>query len=509
MDLLSSASDRPGRISRFLTASTVDTVAWSFLGAVFLFRLLYAHFLGLIPDETYYWDWSRELSFGYFDHPPMIAWLIFISRQFFGDTALGVRGAVIACSFAASMFSYMLAKKYVSKSSSLVFFMVLSCSILLFGAGTILSTPDVPLVFFWSCCLLFGYKGVFENSTASWIMLGLCAGLGLLSKYTFVLFFVAFFLFILSSKSSRSWLSKWQPYAAGALSFLVWLPNLLWNAHHQWISLSFQFSHGVSRHTSLRLNSLGEFIGGQIGILSIFPFVLLIIALAALWKDMKKNSSTLFLSVFFYVPFIVFLVASMQNKVEANWAATAYVSGLVLIARYWDGLDRTGSGRWMRRFALFSTVFAALSTAVLLFHIQKPFLPLAAQNDPASQVRGWKEWAHDISDVRNSIDPAGSLMVCTNRYQEASMLGFYLPGHPKTYALCIGARSNNYGLFQDRRPKAFQKIIFIHPASDPVTGPLFSETFSCVEQRGVVTLRQAPQFTNPYNVYIAVLRKSL
>jgi hypothetical protein len=89
------------------------------------------------------------------------------------------------------------------------------------------------------------------------------------------------------------------------------------------------------------------------------------------------------------------------------------------------------------------------------------------------------------------------------------MLGFYLPGHPKTFALCIGARSNNYGLFQERLPKAFQEIIFIHPASDPVTSPLFSETFSSVEQRGVVTLRQAPQFANPYNVYIAVLRKSL
>jgi dolichol-phosphate mannosyltransferase len=509
MEVSSPAVDRPDRFSRFMNASNIDRVALSFLGLVFLCRVLYAHFLGLIPDETYYWDWSRDLSWGYFDHPPMIAWLIYISRLFFGETALGVRGAVIACSFAASICSYLLAKKFVSKPSSLVFFIILSSSILLFGVGTLLSTPDVPLVLFWSCCLLFGYNGVFEKSSVSWLMLGLCAGLGLLSKYTFILFFAAFLLFILLSKSARPWLRRWQPYAALALSMLVWLPNLIWNAHHQWISFSFQYSHGIGRHVAIRLDSLGEFLAGQIGILSIFPFILLICACASSWKDMVKNGSVAYLAVFFYVPFCVFFCASMQNKVEANWAAAAYVSGLILIARYWDGINGTGIKRRMRRFALFSVTFAALTTAVLLFHIQKPFLPLAPSNDPATQVRGWKDWAHDINEVRTSIDPAGSLMICTNRYQEASMLGFYLPDHPKTYALSLGARPNNYSMLRERKPKAFQKIIFIHPAGDPIAGPLFKGAFSSVEQRGVVTLRQAPEIASTYNVYVAVFRNSL
>ena len=510
MDILSPASDRPDRFSRMIRApraprasrvSNIDKVALVFLGAVFLCRLLYAHFLGLIPDEAYYWDWSRELSWGYFDHPPMVAWLIYISRLFFGETILGVRGAVIACSFASSICSYLLVKKFVAKQSSLVFFLVLSNSILLFGVGTLLATPDVPLVLFWSCCLLFGYKAVFENSTVSWILLGLCAGLGLLSKYTFILFFAAFVLFIFHSKPTRSWLFKWQPYAALALSMLLWLPNIVWNAHHHWVSFSFQLSHGVGQHFSLRLDTLGEYLGGQIGILSIFPFILLICVCVASWKDMVKNGSIAFLASFFYVPFCMFLFASMQKKVEGNWAASAYVSGLVLVAWYFDGLDKTGTNPFMRRFSLFSAAFAALTTLVLLFHIQKPFLPLAPANDPANQVRGWKEWAHDFSDLRNSIDPAGSLLVCANRYQESSMLGFYLPDHPKTFSICAGARPNNYSLFQE--------VIFIHPASDKAAGPLFSDIFSSVEQRGTVTLEQAPHFASPYNVYVAVLRKPL
>jgi 4-amino-4-deoxy-L-arabinose transferase-like glycosyltransferase len=511
MDLSSAASNhRPerGRYSHLMNSSNIDLWAWSFLGMVFLLRILYASFLGLIPDETYYWDWSRQLSFGYFDHPPMVAWLIFASRQLFGETALGVRFAIIACSFAASLSSYMLLKKYVSKPSSLFLFVVLSSSILLFGVGTLLATPDVPLVLFWSCSLLFGYKAIFENSTPSWLILGLCAGCGLLSKYTFVLFFAAFILFVFFSRSRRFWLLRWQPYASLLLSMLIWLPNLVWNAHHGWVSFAFQFSHGISGNGSLRFNSLGEFLAGQVGILSVFPFVLLLCALAVSWKSMMKNSRNAYLAMFFYVPFLVFLFASMQKKVEANWAATAYVSGLILIALYWDNLDRVRN-KGMRRFAVFAVVFAALTTTAVLFHLQKPFLPLAPANDPATQVRGWKEWAHDLNGIRNSIDPAGSLTICTNRYQEASMLGYYLPDHPKTFALCLGARENNYNLFSERKPRAFQKIIFIHPAVDVINRPLYSDIFSSIEKRGAATLRQGPRCANTFNVYVAILRKSL
>jgi len=44
--------------------------------AAWLVRLAFAARLPLFPDETYYWDWSRRLQGGYFDHPPMIALLI-------------------------------------------------------------------------------------------------------------------------------------------------------------------------------------------------------------------------------------------------------------------------------------------------------------------------------------------------------------------------------------------------------------------------------------------------
>jgi 4-amino-4-deoxy-L-arabinose transferase-like glycosyltransferase len=490
------------------SAPTVDRWAFSFLGTVFACRLLYAHFLGLIPDETYYWDWSRQLAFGYFDHPPVIAWIIFLTRHVFGESTLGVRSGVIACSLLASVVSYLIARKYLDRPSSLVFFLVLSNSILLFGVGTLLATPDIPLILFWTCSLFFGYKALFEDSTASWFALGFCAGMGLMSKYTFALFFIAFALFLLVSKPQRRWFCTWQPYCAMLVALAVWLPNLVWNSHHHWISFAFQFSHGINSAGSLRFDSLGEFIAGQLGVLSIFPFVLLLCAASVSFKEFRTDGRSAYLTFFFLIPFCIFLVASLQKKVEANWAAAAYVSGLIMIARYWDSLAGTGK-KGMKRFAIFSTAFAAVTTAAVLVHLQMPYLPLAPANDPANQARGWKKWAQDVDSIRSNLDRDRSLPVCTNRYQEASMLGFYLPDHPKTYAFCLGARENNYVLFQERKPTAFQRIIFIHPSGDPVAGPLYSNTFLSIDRQETATLHQGPTCATPYNVYTAVMRRSL
>ena len=79
--------------------------AWMLLG--FAVRTLLAFVVPLFPDETYYWEWSRRLASGYFDHPPGIAYLMAGGRAVFGDTSAGVRAgpaiAAIAVQIAASL----------------------------------------------------------------------------------------------------------------------------------------------------------------------------------------------------------------------------------------------------------------------------------------------------------------------------------------------------------------------------------------------------------------------
>jgi 4-amino-4-deoxy-L-arabinose transferase-like glycosyltransferase len=360
-------------------------------------------------------------------------------------------------------------------------------------------------VFFWSLGLLFAYQAVFESKTASWLLLGLACGLGLLSKYTFVLFFISLALFLCFSKEQRKWLARWQPYCSMAIAILVCLPNIIWNSRHAWISMLFQASHGIGGR--LQPDSLGEFIGGQIGVLSLFPFVLLAIALG---HAMKKSSDAriLFLVTFFFVPFSLFLISSMQKKVEANWAAPAYVSGLVCISILWENLDKN-KNRFLRGFTVFSVVFAMLTTIAILWHIQRPFLPLAPANDPATQLRGWKQWALDIDSVRRLVDPPRALPLAVNRYQEAALLAFYLPDHPKTIALNFGARDNQYSLLQKTKPSLAKTMLFIHQTEDPAICPYLDAVFSSLSLSGQVMLFQGKNRVQPFGVFTGIIKANL
>jgi hypothetical protein len=484
---------------------TADIMVYSLLAAVFLFRLVYANFLGLVPDEAYYWDWSRNLSFGYFDHPPMIAWLIFLSRNVFGETFLGVRAAVIACAFLASVFSYLVAKKYVVKTSSILLWAVLSNSVILFCIGSILATPDIPLVLFWSLSLLLGYKAVFESSSGSWVLLGLAAGLGFLSKYTFALFPLSLVFFLVFSREQRFWFGRWQPYVAGCAAFLVFLPNLAWNQRHHWQTLLFQTSHGVGMHPSLHFNTFGDFIAGQLGVLSLFPFVLLVWAIVLFLKKRPMQDRVFYLVSFCLVPFGFFLMASLQKKVEANWAACAYVSGLILVSLFWENLD-PDKNRLIRRFALASAAISVIAGAVILWHVQHSFLPLPPQNDPATQVRGWKNLAKDIDAIRARIDPRRAMPVCANRYQEASLFGFYLPDHPETFALNTGSRDNQYSLWPNRRPAAASSVMFLHSPDDPYIDTIFKRNFCLFALRDKAALHQGKNQESTWGVFTGLLR---
>ena len=482
-----------------------DILVYSLLAAVFLFRLVYAHFLGIVPDEAYYWDWSRDLSWGYFDHPPMIAWLIFLSRSVFGESSLGVRAATIACTFAASIVSYRMVKKYVAKTSSLLLWVILSNSVILFCVGSVLATPDIPLVLFWSLSLLLGYKAVFESSSASWMLLGFAAGLGLLSKYTFALFPLSLVVFLAVSREQRFWFGRWQPYAAACIALLTFMPNLVWNLHHQWQTVFFQASHGLDMHASLHFNTFGDFIAGQLGVLSLFPFILLVWAIAFYFKRKPLQDSIFYLISFCIVPFGFFLIASLQKKVEANWAACAYVSGIILISLFCENLDpEKNSG--LRRFAVASAAISVLAAAVILTHIQKPFLPLPPQNDPATQVRGWKELAKNIDMIRARIDSRRVMPVCANRYQEASLFGFYLPDHPKTFALNTGSRDNQYSLWPQRRPAASSSVMFLHSPGDPYLDTIFKRNFSLFTLWEKATLHQGKNRESTWGVFTGLLR---
>ncbi len=129
-----------------------------FLLSWFLVNLLQAGATELFDDEAYYWVYSRFLSWGYYDHPPMIALLIKIGYFFFHNE-LGVRLLIVILSTASLVIIYDLLPQ---KSNKL--FITIACSMAVLQIGGIIAVPDIPLIFF-TALFLWLYRRFLQRTS--------------------------------------------------------------------------------------------------------------------------------------------------------------------------------------------------------------------------------------------------------------------------------------------------------------------------------------------------------
>ena len=80
-------------------------LAIGLIAYAFMLRLVYSGSVELLPEEAYYWNYSRHLDIGYLDHPPMVAWLIRLGTAAFGQSQFGVRIGALCCAAVASVFT--------------------------------------------------------------------------------------------------------------------------------------------------------------------------------------------------------------------------------------------------------------------------------------------------------------------------------------------------------------------------------------------------------------------
>lgn len=168
-------------------------LTWLVLGLGLVVRLFISGQFLLVPDEAYYWQWSRYLALGYYDHPPMIAWGIWLATTLFGHTEFAVRLPTILALAFASVYLCLLAARWFSwRTASQV--ALLTQGILLMIGSALIATPDGMLLLCWAAACYHAARAVEEDSLSQWLLTGSWFGLGLLSKYTMLLFLPSLFL---------------------------------------------------------------------------------------------------------------------------------------------------------------------------------------------------------------------------------------------------------------------------------------------------------------------------
>ncbi|MDZ4661507.1 MAG: glycosyltransferase family 39 protein [Pseudomonadota bacterium] len=424
----------------------------------FLFTLIVKIILGVViplcSDEAYYWVWAHNMQLSFFDHPPMVSWLFFLGIPF--ERFLSgprIPGIVLGHITLFIWFKIISPHLDLKKQKWLLWALLLTP---LTGLGSLIITPDLPLLFFWSVSLLFFLKLTAHKKSTDAIILGAALGLGFCSKYHMVLFFPLAFLWLFHQR--RELVLPLTAYVNVAVAFLVFsFPVLYWNYTNDFISFKFQLNHGLGQVTSSPYWSL-KYIFDQ--------FILILPPILFLAWRKPENRRLDWLRYFGWGPVLFFLITSLKGRVEANWPLVG-IPALVSLAV----INSDSSLNWIK-----GSVAAWASIFVIILGII--FLPLEGFKISNSKIRELR----DMKALLPLTEEYSPLYVST--YQMASLLTYY--SRKPIYKLKGVGRIDFFDFLDASMPKD-KKFFWIAPSASYLPVWLDSHAAHLVGPNSVAT----------------------
>lgn len=322
------------RVTVFLKAYP----AFSILLGFQLFRLLLLPFMGLMPQDAYYHFYGENLSLSYFDHPGMIGYILRLFTSVFGKTVFVIKFADFVVTSLTLFSFYKLGALFLSRAKLNNALILLSTTIFI-SILSFNSTPDVPLILFWTLSLYCLSKAIFEDKKIYWILAGIAMGLAFDSKYTALLLQVGLLAFLVFSNKYRNLLISPWVWASLIISALVTFPVWYWNYQNEFASFLFQSSDRTGSISKFELKPK-YFFGAVAHQLFLLLPILLITFFNIIYKHIKKavtkfklpSDKTLFLLAFFLPTFLGFFLLTPIYWVKLNWMMPSYISGIILAA---------------------------------------------------------------------------------------------------------------------------------------------------------------------------------
>ena len=374
-------------------------------------RIGVAPLVGLTEDEAYYRLWSLDPQLGYYDHAPLVAWLIAAGRAAMGDTELGVRlfapVAMLIGSFAVWR-SIALVSDARAAALGTVWFNILP----VVAAGSIVITPDTPAVLFWGLALWALLERLASGDRRWWLVVGLLAGLGLLSKYTGLFLGPGLLLAILLHRDLRRDILSWEVWVGGLLALALFAPVVWWNAMRDFVSFEKQLGR-AGRAPGFDPRFLPEWIGAS---LALFHPIVVLFAVGSVGRLIGSGraalSNPMTVVVATSLPLVAYLIYhSLFARVQINWPSPL-VSAVVILAA--PAAARAVDGLWARIKRLAVPIGAVATAALYLWAISEADL-FEGIRDPLNQTRGWTAFARELDalSAREGVAWIGTMSYAT------------------------------------------------------------------------------------------------
>ena len=399
----------PDRETRTTPGIRWRVFSLAIVGYAILIRLAFAGAIDLLPEEAYYWNYAQHLDIGYFDHPPMVAWLIWLSTTFFGHSEFAVRAGAIVCWFITAFFMFRLSTRLFGRTNGFRTLMLLAICPIYFATGFVM-IPDASLYAAWAATLYFLQRALLEGRNLAWFGVGIAIGLGMLSKYTMALIGPPILLFIILDKDLRFWFRRPEPYLAVLIATALFTPVIIWNANHEWASFAFQGSRRWSGSPDFSLHLL---IGSVVILLTPLGAVGAVIAMLPkkfggiklVCPFTSSHRTHLFLVLLSLIPFMVFLVNSLQNNPKLNWTGPVWLAILPVIAITMVASNGERPG-WITRIGQSSWKPTAVGMMLLAgggLYATTLGPPLIPELTEMAWPVAWEEMAGEIQKIEDNL----------------------------------------------------------------------------------------------------------
>jgi 4-amino-4-deoxy-L-arabinose transferase-like glycosyltransferase len=467
----------------FLRQTSPVRLAIFLLFALTCYRLWFITQMEMVPDEAYYWLWSKHLAWSYRDKGPAVAWTIALGTKLFGNTVFGIRFFAVLLSTGTGGLLYLLGRRLYD--DRVAWWTLLVASVIpLVAVGSILMTIDSLSVFFWAWAVLIFWKAIHRDRVMDWFWLGLAIGAGFLAKFTNGVQLVCIGFFLLWSKQHRPLLFSRKMFAlVGAFSLSI-LPVLWWNMQTGWVhAMALHARSGVDKSFHVHPMELLTFLGGQFGVISPLIAAGMVVAMIALLLTKHADERVRFLLSQFLPLYGLFAFFSLNKAGQANWAAPALVTGIIFTVVYWrEVVARHPAWRW--------GVGAAFGVALLMtvvLHDTNPLMRVAGHvtnylhrrpmPDPLRRAQGWQDFATHVQAAR---EKNGVNLLLADNYAQASMMAFYLPDQPTSYLLPAVYGDTQFTLWPGYSVRPGTRALYVTTSTRPPPAAL-QQQFGKVE----------------------------
>jgi hypothetical protein len=416
----------------------IDLMVATLGAATLLVHLICITQYGYFRDELYYLACGEHLDWGYIDQPPLVALIAWLVRHTIGVSLPAIRilpalahaGLVI---LTASMARRLGGTRFAQAIAAL-------CTLiapLYLALGHFLSMNIFePLLWMGMAYVAIA---IFQGGSEKlWMLFGALAGIGLENKHTTLFFGLAFVIGLLFSEHRRTLLRPWI-WIGGAIAFAIFLPNLIWEARHQFATI--ELLSNIAHSHKNAVVTPWSFFSGQI--ILMHPLTLPIWLSGLVWLLRQPRYRAL------GVAFIALFVEFVAMKGKIYYIGPAYpmlfASGAIVV-------DRALSARWRPAVVAALVTGGALTAPMAIpilpvetfiayqrrLHLAPPrteSMRLGPLPQQYADMFGWPEMAATVARVYNSLSPAdrAKCAIFGQNYGQAGAIDLFGPqyGLPK------------------------------------------------------------------------------